>query len=189
MTDTVDTQSTTEDVSTETTSTAEGIEATQRVPDNPATPSPGDKTMLLQELVATVRASVAPGVTPEARAAGAAACRAILAAIGPQVGQPLVAMTSEPTPARATPEPTTVRATPEPTSPLARILSQLVAMPREQLTGILSQLAAMPREQLIDFLINRLRSALPPGAATRVSAGPRFHLIQIPQIRPPGSGS
>jgi hypothetical protein len=55
-------------------------------------------------------------------------------------------------------------------------------MPREQLTGILSQLTAMPREQLIDFLISRLRNALPPGAATRVSAGPRFHLIQIPQV-------
>lgn len=180
MTDTADTQSTTEDVSTENTSTAEDIEATQRVPDGPATPPPGDKTPLLQELVATIRASVAPGVTPEARAAGAAACRAILAALETQVGQPMAAMTSVPTAARATSEPS---------SPLARILSQLVAMPREQLTGILSQLAAMPREQLLDFLINRLRSALPPGAATRVSAGPRFHLIQLPQIRPPGSGS
>jgi hypothetical protein len=67
------------------------------------------------------------------------------------------------------------------------MLSQLTALPREQLTGILSQLAAMPREQLIDFLINRMRTALPPGAATRVSAGPRFHLIQIPQVGKSGS--
>ena len=180
MTDTADIQSTTEDVSTEETSAAEDTEAIQREPDTPSTPPPGDKTALLHELVATIRASVAPGVTAEARAAGAAACRAILTALETQVGQPLVAMTSAPT---------ATRVTPESTSPLARILSQLVAMPREQLTGILSQLAAMPREQLIDFLINRLRSALPPGAATRVSAGPRFHLIQLPQIRPPGSGS
>jgi hypothetical protein len=179
MTDTADTQSTTEDVSTETTSAVEDIGATQRVPDHPGTPPPGDKTMLLQELVATIRASVAPGVTPEARAAGAAACRAILTALEAQVGQSLVSTSS----------PTAGPAPPAPSSPLARILSQLVAMPREQLTGILSQLAAMPREQLLDFLINRLRSALPPGAATRVSAGPRFHLIQLPQIRPPGSGS
>ncbi len=62
-------------------------------------------------------------------------------------------------------------------------------MPREQLTGLLSQLGAMPREQLIDFLINRLRGALPPGAATRVSAGPRFHLIQIPQFGKAGGKS
>jgi hypothetical protein len=173
MTDTADTQSTTEDVATENTSSTEDIEATQRVPDNPATPPTGDKTALLQELVATIRASVAPGVTPEARAAGAAACRAILAALETQVGQPLVAMT---------PVPTATQATPELTSPLARVLSQLVAMPREQLTGLMRQLAAMPREQLIDFLINRLRSALPPGTQTRVSAGPRFHLIEIPQV-------
>jgi hypothetical protein len=119
-------------------------------------------------------------VTPEARAAGAAACRAILTALEAEVGQSLVPTTSPPT---------ATRATQEPTSPLARILSQLVGMPREQFAGLLSQLAAMPREQLIDFMINRLRSALPPGTQTRVSSGPRFHLIQIPQIRPPGNGT
>lgn len=180
MTDTADTQSTTEDVSTEEISAAEDTEAIQRESDTPSTPPLGDKTALLHELVATIRASVAPGVTPEARAAGAAACRAILAALETQVGQPLVAMTSVPT---------ATRVAPESTSTLARILSQLVAMPREQLTGILSQLAAMPREQLIDFMINRLRSALPSGTQTRVSAGPRFHLIQLPQVRPPGRGT
>ncbi len=180
MTNTADTPSTTEDASTDDTSTAEGTQAAQRAPDNPGTPGPGDKTALLYELVATIRASVAPGVTPEARAAGAAACRAILTALEAQVGQSLVSTTSSPT---------TTQATPEPTSPLARILSQLVKMPREQLTTILSQFAAMPRDQMIDFLINRLRSALPPGAATRVSAGPRFHLIQIPQVPPAGKRS
>lgn len=173
MTDTADIQSTTEDVSTEETSTAEDTEAIQREPDIRNTPPPGDKTALLHELVATIRMSVAPGVTPEARAAGAAACRAILTALEAQVGQSLV-----PTISSSTASP----ASPAPTSPLARILSQLTAMPREQLTGILSHLAAMPREQLMDFLINRLRSALPPGTQTRVSAGPRFHLIQIPQV-------
>jgi hypothetical protein len=180
MTDTADIQSTTEDVSTEETSAAEDTEAIQRKSDTPSTPPAGDKTALLHELVATIRASVAPGVTPEARAADATACRAILAALETGVGQPLVAMP---------PVPTAARATPAPTSPLARILSQLVAMPREQLTGILSQLAALPREQLIDFLINRLRSALPPGATTRVSAGPRFHLIEIPQVGKAGGRS
>jgi len=173
MTDTADTQSTTEDALTEDTSTTEDAQATQRVPDNPSTPNPGDKTALLQELVATIRTSVAPGVTAEARAAGAAACRAILAALDAQIGQPLVATTAAPT---------TAQPPHSSASPLARMLSQLVAMPREQLTGLLSQLAAMPREQLIDFLNNRLRSALPPGTPTRVSAGPRFHLIQIPQL-------
>jgi hypothetical protein len=62
-------------------------------------------------------------------------------------------------------------------------------MPREQLTGLLSQLAAMPREQLVEFLVNRLRNALPPRTPARVSAGPRFHLIEIPQVPSPRNGS
>ena len=180
MTDTEHTHSTTEDASVEDISSPDDGHQTQHALDTASTPARADKTALLHELVATIRASVAPGVTPEARAAGAAACRAILTALETQVGQSLVPTTSLPT---------ATRVTQEPTSPLARILSQLVAMPREQLTGIFSQLAAMPREQLIDFLINRLRSALPPGAATRVSAGPRFHLIQIPQVGKAGSRS
>lgn len=180
MTDTEHTENPTEDASVEEISRPDDAHPSQRDPDPARTPPPADKAALLHELVATIRAAVAPGVTPEARAAGAAACRAILAALEAQVGQSLVPTTSPPT---------ANQVTPESTSPLARILSQLVAMPREQVTGILSQLAAMPREQLIDFLINRLRSALPPGAQPRVSAGPRFHLIQLPQIRPPGSGS
>jgi hypothetical protein len=177
MTDTEHTQSTTEGPSIEETSSPEVAQPTQRNPEGAGTPPLADKTALLHELVATIRAAVAPGVTPEARAAGAAACRAILTALEAQVGHSLVPTTSQPT---------ATRVTQEPTSPLGRILSQLVGMPREQFTGLLSQLAAMPREQLLDFLINRLRSALPPGTQTRVSAGPRFHLIQIPQAPPVG---
>jgi hypothetical protein len=180
MTDTEHAESTTEDPSIEETSRPEVALLTQHVPEAAGAPQPADKTALLHELVATIRASVAPGVTPEARAAGAAACRAILTALEAHVGQSLVPTISPPT---------ATRVAQEPTSPLARILSQLVAMPREQVTGLMRQLAAMPREQLIDFLINRLRSALPPGAATRVSAGPRFHLIQIPQVGKAGSRS
>jgi hypothetical protein len=180
MADAADIQSTTEATSTDDASPPEDVPTARRVPSEPDTPPPADKTALLHELVVTIRASVAPGVTAEARAAGAAACRAILTALEAQVGQSLVPTTSSST---------TSPASPAPTSPLARILSQLTAMPREQLTGILSQLAAMPRGQLIDFLVSRLRNTLPPGTTTRVSAGPRFHLIQIPQIRPPGSGT
>ena len=180
MTDTEHTQGTTEDASVGETSSPDDAHGSQRDPDTTRTPPPADRTALLHELVATIRASVAPGVTPEARAAGAAACRAILSALEAQVGQSLVPATSPPT-ATQVPQ--------EPTSPLARILSQLVGMPREQFTGLLSQLGAMPREQLIDFLINRMRSALPPGTQTRVSAGPRFHLIQIPQVGKAGGGT
>src|SRR5262245_49527274 len=137
MADAIDTQCT-EATPTDDTSPPNHAPTESRMSDEPDTPNAGDKTALLHELVATIRASVAPGVTPEARAAGAAACRAILTALEAQVGQSLVPATSSST---ASP------ASPAPTSPLARILSQLTAMPREQFTGILSQLAAMPREQ------------------------------------------
>jgi hypothetical protein len=160
-----DLESFTDAASAEGASVPEDAHSTQREPDPPSVPTPGDKTALLHELVATIRASVAPGVSPEARAAGATACRAILTALEAQVGQPLGAAPSGPMAARGVPELA---------SPLARILSQFTAMPREQLTGLLSQLAAMPREQLIEFLVNRLRNALPPRTPTRVSAGPGF---------------
>jgi hypothetical protein len=174
--------STTEEVgTTDRACTTEETGATQPGTDSPDAPASSDKPALLQELVAAIRAAVAPGVSSEARAAGAAACRAILTALEAQVGQPLVATTSGST---------TAGATSEPASALARLLSRLVAMPREQLTGLMSQLAAMPREQLVEFLVNRVRGSLPPGPPThRVSSGPRFHLIQIPQVRPPRSGT
>jgi hypothetical protein len=56
--------------------------------------------------------------------------------------------------------------------------------PSSPLAAMLSQLASMPREQLIEFLVGRLRTALPPGTATQATAGPRFPLIQIPPALP-----
>jgi hypothetical protein len=122
-------------------------------PSAPSPMSPSENARSLDGLIASIRAAVAPGVSADARAAGAAACRAILTALEAQVGKPLVT---------ATPSPT------QPTPPLA---------------GMLSQLAAMPREQLIEFLLTRLRSAIPTGPPAPVMAGPRFHLIQIPSAR------
>lgn len=54
---------------------------------------------------------------------------------------------------------------------------------------MLTQLAAMPREQMLEFITKFLRSKLPPGTQTQATAGPRFHLIQIPQNRQPGGGT
>ena len=131
-------------------------QAAQSTPATPSSPDLADKARPLDDLIASIRAAVVPGVSTEARAVGAAACRAILTALETQVGQPLAAATAAPT------SPTS------PTSPLA---------------GMLSHLAAMPREQLIEFLLSRLRSALPPGAPTQLTAGPRFHIVTLP---PPG---
>jgi hypothetical protein len=105
-------------------------------------------------LIAAIRAAVGPDASAEARAIGATACRSILAALETKAGQPLAA--APPT-------------APAATSPLAAMLAQL---------------AAMPRPQMLEFITNFLRTKLPQGMQPQVAAGPRFHLIQIPQVPP-----
>ena len=67
----------------------------------------------------------------------------------------------------------------EPQSPLAGLLSQ---------PGLLAQLAAMSHEQLLD-LLRKVTGAESPQPQSPATGGPRFHLIQIPQVRRPGGGS
>jgi hypothetical protein len=54
------------------------------------------------------------------------------------------------------------------------------------LTSILSQLAAMPREQILELLRDKFPAGPPSRRPSQPTAGPRFHLIQIPQLRRPG---
>ena len=130
---------------------AQTTQAAQNAQAIPSNPDPASKSDPLDDLIAAIRTAVAPGASPEARAVGATACRAILAALEAKAGQPLTTALPAATPA---------------TSPLAAMLTQL---------------AAMPREQMLEFITSFLRSKLPPGTQTQVAAGPRFHLIQIPQ--------
>jgi hypothetical protein len=139
---------------------AHGAQAThstqsaQSAQDAPLPPSASDNPHPLDPLIASVRAAVAPGASAHARAIGTTACRSILMALEAQPGQPL-----------------TTAATP-PASPLAAVLNQLAAMPREQIIEFLQELAASS------------------SAAARPLAAPRFHLIEIPQrLRSPGGGS
>ena len=48
----------------------------------------------MENIVESIRAAIASGATPETRAAGATACRAILAALESTPGQPLAAATA-----------------------------------------------------------------------------------------------
>jgi len=143
-------------------------QATQNAQAAPGTPDladkTADKTRPLDDLIASIRTAVAPGASAEARAVGSTACRSILAALEAKTGQPLTAA-----PPTAPPPPS-----PSPPSPLVAMLAQL---------------ATMPREQMLEFIANFLRSKLPPGTQTQVTAGPRFHLIQLPQMRQSGGGS
>jgi hypothetical protein len=134
---------------------AQAAQAAQNAQAIPSNPDLASKPDPLDDLIAAIRTAVAPGASAEARAVGTTACRAILTALEAKAGQPLAA---------APPAATLA------TSPLAAMLSQL---------------AAMPREQMLEFITSFLRTKLPAGTQTQVTAGPRFHLIQLPQVPAP----
>ena len=133
--------------------------AIQNAAPAPSAPEPSGESAPLDRLISSIRASVAPGVSAETRSAGAAACRALLTALEAQVGEPLMPGV-----------PATLRT------------------PATTLASILTQLASMPREQILEFLRDRFPAAAPSATPVRPPAGPKFHLIQIPQVRPRGSG-
>jgi hypothetical protein len=72
----------------------------------------------METLIDAIRAAVAPGASAEARAAGAQACRTILAALEAKPGEPLAA----PTPAA--------------TTPVQAIVGALRTMPLDQLLDL-----------------------------------------------------
>jgi hypothetical protein len=123
-------------------------------PDNIAPP--------LASLIASIRAAVTRGASSETRAAGATACRSILAVLEAKPGQPLAA-----TPQRTSPA--------SQASPVATLLSQ---------PGLLSKLAAMSRDELMT-LLKQITGAMPVRATAPTTAAPRFHLIEIPSVRRP----
>jgi hypothetical protein len=124
-------------------------------------PAPADDVAPpIAALISSIRAAVAAGASAEARVAGATACRSILTVLEAKPGQPLAAEPQRPA---------------SPASPITALLKQ---------PGFLNQLAAMSREQLLD-LLKQVTGAMPARPQTPSSGGPRFHLIQIPQVRRP----
>jgi hypothetical protein len=153
MTDTTDTQATADS------SSAQDVSGPQAGPPDPVPAAPEDVSPPLAASIASIRAAVAKGASPEARTAGATACRSILTVLEAKPGQPLGATASS----AGSP------------SPIAALLKQ---------PGILAQLAAMSREQLLD-LLKQVTGAMPARPQAPSSGAPRFHLIQIPQVRRP----
>lgn len=158
MTDTHDTET-----SNQSASAAEGADAPTTRAESTGS-EPDDIAAPLATMIASIRSALAPSASPQARTAGASACRSILSVLEAKPGQPLIAAPPAPTPAP---------------SPLASLLSQ---------PGLLTQLAAMSREQLLD-LLRQVTGATSPQPRLPATGGPRFHLIQIPQVRRPGGGS
>jgi hypothetical protein len=116
-------------------------------------------------LIASIRAAVARGSSPDVRAAGATACRSILTVLDARPGQPLAL----PPPQQSSPT--------SPASPIAALFSQ---------PGVLSRLAAMSRDELLG-LVQQVTGAMPVRPHVPATAAPRFHLIQIPGSRRPDS--
>lgn len=153
MTDTLDTEAT-----TETSAVADTAEPRTAAAE-PAPAAPDDIAPPLGALITAIRNAVAKGASPEARAAGAMACRSIATVLEAQPGQP---MTVPQQPA-------------SPASSIAALLKQ---------PGFLNQLAAMSREQLLD-LLRQFTGATPARPQSPTSGAPRFHLIQLPPPRRP----
>jgi hypothetical protein len=123
---------------------------------------PDDIAPPLAILIASLRAALTRGASAEVRAAGTIACRSLLAVLEAKPGQPLATAV----PAAA------------PTSSASAIAS-LLSQP-----GFLHRLAAMSRDELVT-LLKQITGAMPVRPATPATAGPRFHLIEIPQLRKP----
>ena len=87
----------------------------------------------MKDLVEAIRTALAPEATPEARGAGAGACRTILAALEAKPGEPLGP------------------AVPAPTTPAAAIVTAIRGMPVEQLLdlAIARVRAALPADAVI----------------------------------------
>ncbi len=71
----------------------------------------------MESVIESIRAAIAPDATPEAKAAGITACRAVLAALEGTPGQPLAAPIA-------------------PTSPVAAVVGALRGVPPDQLLDL-----------------------------------------------------
>ena len=140
------------------TTTPEAATEPHSEPTEPAPAAPDDVAPPVAALIASIRTALVTGASVEARAAGAAACRSILTVLEAKPGQSLAAEPQRPASSA---------------SPIAALLKQ---------PGFLNQLAAMSREQLLD-LLKQVTGAMPARPQTPSSGAPRFHLIQIPQVR------
>lgn len=112
----------------------------------------------METLLEAIRSAVAPNATAAEKAAGATACRTILAALEAKPGEPL------------TPE--------QPTQPP----SQPAPPVQTQIASAVSMLRGVPADQLLDLLIARLRAALPTGHVAPPVQRLNVPLVPVPQL-------
>lgn len=112
----------------------------------------------MNELLEAIRAATAHDATDEARHAGAAACRTILAALAATPGESLAAPS---------------------------VAGSDSATPVSSIAMAMSTLRGMLPDQLLDLAIARLRAALPAEAAPPPPRPMKFHIVNLPRVLPP----
>lgn len=110
----------------------------------------------MESALETLRAALSDGATPDQRAAGASACRAMLAALEATAGQPLP----------VSPPPGATETTSAPPGDASATSAATPPIP----------LAGMPLDQILDLAIGKLRAMLPPEklAAAQATQPPLF---------------
>ena len=115
----------------------------------------------VDELVATIRAALAPDAGTEVRSAGAIACRAILGALDPasRANAGLSAIPASP----AVTSPTSTSA--GSASPIAALLGTIGQIPRDQLLEVVGGLRWLLGQQGPTYLTRPTPIARPPGGS------------------------
>jgi hypothetical protein len=104
----------------------------------------------MENLIDAIRTATADDASADARAAGAQACRTILAALETKTGEPL-GIPAPPTP----------------------------ATPATPMQAVLTALSNTPPEQLLDLAIAKLKAALPTGTDVPAVQSVRIPLLPI----------
>jgi hypothetical protein len=100
----------------------------------------------MEDQLESIRAAVATGASSESRAAGAVACRVMLAALEGGRAEPVASQPGTPS-----------------------------------IAALVGALRGAPPEHLLDFVIARLRAALPPGAEVPPIVPFRVNVVPIPR--------
>lgn len=112
----------------------------------------------MDNLLESIRVALSTDANDETRAAGAHACRTILAALDAKAGEAMTPAASDTAAPSASAEP----------------IAQVVAA-----------LRGVPAEQLLDLAITRLRAALPTGVEAPRVEPLKFHIVRLPAGRRP----
>src|SRR5690349_5690682 len=106
----------------------------------------------MESLILEIRAALEEDASAEVRAAGAQACRTILAALEATHGETISVPVAQAPDANA---------------------------PAQQLAQVAAALRSLPVDQLLDVAIARMRAALPGGIEAPRVEPLKFHIIQL----------